>query len=257
MEILDLVVLSAGQGTRVGSLVPKQFMTLADKPVIIHGIEVFERLPYIGTKYVVCAHDQMGQMREVLSEYGISNWVLVEGGEVRSASVRHGLAQVRTERVITHNAVMPLVTERLVNQVVTEDYDCVTTVTPLEHNLCEGEDFGANIVPRRGLKLINTPQSFRTQIFRDCHEKAAREGYIPASDCELMLHYGCQVRFVPGIPENFKITVPLDLIIAEAILKSRAPVSGRRQTPADVTWAARRSRYAGRIENVAAPKQSQ
>jgi len=220
MEILDLVVLAAGRGTRMEEAVPKQFVPLGGQPMIVVGLKVFESLPYIGTKVVVCSQDQMNRMNGILSEYRISNFVLVKGGEVRAESVRNGLDRVRSERVITHNAAMPFVTKRLVDQVVAEDYDCVTTVTPVEYNLCEGEAFAERIVPRAHLKLINTPQSFRTRVFRECHERARRDGYIPQSDCELMLHYGQTVRFVPGTANNIKITTRVDLMVAEMMLRN-------------------------------------
>jgi len=157
-------------------------------------------------------------MHQILLEYRLSHFILVKGGEVRAESVRNGLDHVQSERVITHNAAVPFVTKRLVDQVVAENYDCVTTATPLEYNLCEGEAFGERIVPRARLKLISTPQSFRTRVFRECHERARQDGYTPQSDCELMLHYGYTVRFVPGTASNIKITTQLDLMTAEMML---------------------------------------
>lgn len=207
---------------------PKQFIPLAGKPILIHGLEVFERIDYIATKYIVCSPKQKSRMDEVLQTYHISNYVLVEGGVSRADSVRNGLRQVQSRRVITHNAVMPFVTEHLIHQVAAEDYDCVTTVTPLEYNLCQGDEFGERVVSRQKLKLINTPQSFRTQRFRDCHERARQEGYVPSSDTELMLHYDCTVRFVPGTERNIKITTPLDLAVAEMILLGKRPVANPR-----------------------------
>lgn len=218
MEILDLLVLAAGRGSRMGETTSKQFLLLGGQPIITYCLKVFESLPYIGAKYVVCSGGDIARMSELLAEYRITNFIVVEGGEVRAESVRNGLEHVVTERVITHNAALPFVTKRLVDQVVAEDYDCVTTVTPLEHNLCEGEAFGERVVPRSRLKLINTPQSFRTRVFRECHERARRDGYSPQTDCELMLHYGRTVRFVPGTSANFKITTRVDLFVAEMML---------------------------------------
>jgi 2-C-methyl-D-erythritol 4-phosphate cytidylyltransferase len=226
MGEIDLLVLAAGRGARALDATPKQFVVLAGKPILIHGLEVFERLRYIGTKYIVCRFDQRDRMDDMLRTHRISNYVLVEGGDWRAASVYEGLKHVRRERVITHNAVAPFVTERLVNQVAAEDCDCVTTATPLEYNLCEGEEFAERIVPRQRLRLINTPQSFRTEVFRDCHERARREGYAPASDTELMLHYGRTVRLIPGTEWNFKITTPLDLAVAETILRLHGDTAG-------------------------------
>lgn len=235
MAILDLLVLAAGRGTRARDSVPKQFIVLAGKPILIHGLEVFERLDFVGTKYIVCAPDQRSRTDDVLGEYGISNYVLVDGGQSRADSVCNGLRRVQRERMITHNAVMPFVTEALIARVAAEDYDCVTTATPLEYNLCEGDEFAERIVPRERLRLINTPQSFRTQVFRDCHERARQEGYVPNSDTELMLHYGRTVKLVPGIEQNFKITTPLDLAVAEMILLHRKAAANA-ESPAGQQW---------------------
>jgi len=239
IEVLDLVVLAAGRGTRAQRSAPKQFVDLCGKPMIIYSLEVFEGLPYIGTKYVTCTPDDMGRMHEVLSEYRISDFVLVEGGTTRAESVWNGLVRVQTERVVTHNAAVPFVTKRLVDQVVAEIHDCVTTATPMPYNLCEGEHFAERIVPRARLKLINTPQCFRTQAFRECHERARREGFVPTSDCELMLRYGRTVRLVPGTPQNFKITTPLDMAVAETMLRDPGFLEATSTRRVDVRSASR------------------
>ena len=219
MSKLDLLILAAGRGERLKKDIPKQFLTLCNKPIMIHTLDVFEALPYVGTKIITAAPEYIHQTEDLLSDHNITNFKVIAGGKTRAESVRNGLVHISTERVITHNAVCPFVTETLVQNVVKETYDCVTTVTPLEYNLCKGDDFADHIVERHGLMLINSPQTFKTQCLRDCHERAAQEGYVPGSDCELMLHYGRTVRFVPGSVRNFKITTPLDLLLAEAIMK--------------------------------------
>lgn len=221
MERQDLLVLAAGAGTRVGGEVPKQFLSLGGHPAMVYGIRVFDSVPWIGAKVLVCAPDMMDRAREILEQHAQPGWELVPGGRTRAASVRLGLAHIRSERVLTHNAAMAFVTRRLVEQVRGDD-DCITTATPLEYNLCEGDEFAERIVPRARLKYINTPQSFRTSLFRAAHERAHREGFTPLSDTELMLHCGHTVRFVPGTPANFKITTRTDLLTAEAILREPA-----------------------------------
>lgn len=218
MDIIDLIVLAAGKGTRMNNSMPKQFLHLSGKPIIIHTLQVFEQIPYIGKKYITVHPEMAERMNTLLQKHNISNYVIVNGGSTRAESVRNALSCVKTPRVITHNAVLPFVTPELVDNVASHDHDCVTTVTPLEYNLCLGSDFAERIVHRDGLKLINSPQSFRTDIFRQCHQKALDDDYTPKSDCELMLHYNRKVRFVPGDVKNFKITTRLDLIIAQAIM---------------------------------------
>jgi 2-C-methyl-D-erythritol 4-phosphate cytidylyltransferase len=141
----------------------------------------------------------------------------VEGGKTRQESVRRGLALVKTQRVLVHVAA---VTARTLEQVSAVDADCVTTTTPVETNLVRGDEIAEVAVPRAGLKIINSPQCFRTEVLRECHDRAADQGLAFASETALMLHYKRQVRLVSGPARNFKITTALDFLLAEAILAS-------------------------------------
>ena len=220
VESLDLIVLAAGKATRLKEPVAKQFADLCGKPVIIHALSAFHDLPYLGTKYIAVHHDTLESADRLLRTHGITDFELVCGGETRQESVRLALQHVRTERVITHNAAVPFVTRELIDNVARENYPCVTTVTPVEHNICRGDDFAQHIVPPDSLKLINTPQSFDTKVFRQCHRQAHEARLVVRSDCELMLHYGYRVKFVPGPRELFKITTPNDMILARALAQS-------------------------------------
>ncbi|MCA9215664.1 MAG: 2-C-methyl-D-erythritol 4-phosphate cytidylyltransferase [Planctomycetales bacterium] len=221
MDTLDLIVLAAGAGTRSGVPVAKQFLDLSGKPVIVRALSEFEKLPYIGTKYVAVHRTDIEFADSLLRKHNITGFELVPGGETRQESVRLALNCVRTKRVITHNAALPFVTSELIENVAREDYPCVTTVTAVQTHLCRGDEFAEQIVPIEHLKLINTPQSFDTELFREAHRRASRDGLIFKTDCELMMHYGHRVKFVPGIAENFKITTHLDVILARSIASSQ------------------------------------
>jgi 2-C-methyl-D-erythritol 4-phosphate cytidylyltransferase len=220
VETLDLIVLAAGEATRLGEPVAKQFLDLCGKPVIIHALSTFENLPYVGTKFIAVQRDDVELADHLLRNHKITNFEIVCGGKTRQESVRLALQHVRTRRVITHNAALPFVTKLLIDNVVREDYCCVTTVTPVQQSLCRGDEFARQMVPPEGLKLINTPQSFHTAPFRKCHRKANEDHLVVRTDCELMLHYGYRVKFVQGVSENFKITTPLDMILARALASS-------------------------------------
>lgn len=219
-ELLDLVMPAAGAGTRIGKVVPKHLLDLAGKPVFIHPLLVFERIPAIGRKIIVCQPDCAGATAEALTRHGITNWELTDGGATRQESVRRGLARVTTDRVVIHNAAVALITCDLVRNVIDIDEDCVITATPLEINVVRGDEYAETSVDRRRLKAINTPQSARTAVSRECHARAARDGLSFSSETELMLHFGLKVRLVPGSPHSFKITTRLDLALAEVLLRS-------------------------------------
>jgi 2-C-methyl-D-erythritol 4-phosphate cytidylyltransferase len=217
VEVLDLILLAAGRGTRTVEPVAKQFLKIGGKPVLIHAISKFENLPFVGTKFVTVHPDDMDLVKDLLLQHQITNFALVCGGKTRQESVRLALEQVRTNRVITHNSALPFVSAELIRNVVRENFPCVTTVTPVGYSLCRGKEFAEEMVHPENLQVINTPQSFHTQAFRDCHRRAFEENLEVRTDCELMLRNGFQVKFVKGDPENFKITTPLDVVLAKAL----------------------------------------
>lgn len=90
----------------------------------------------------------------MLSRHQITNFTLVHGGETRQESVRLALEHVQTDRVITHNSAIPCVTSELIRKVVSEDYPCVTTVTPVGYSLCRGADFAEEMVHPEKLQVI-------------------------------------------------------------------------------------------------------
>ncbi|MCA9264551.1 MAG: 2-C-methyl-D-erythritol 4-phosphate cytidylyltransferase [Planctomycetales bacterium] len=223
MEQLDLIVLAAGRGTRTGLTLPKQFLLLRDRPVLVHSASVYASSSHVGEKFITVDAEDVDRVSNLLREYGLDDFQLVLGGATRQESVRNALQRVRTRRVLTHNAAVPFVSLAMIESVVQHDCPCVTTVTPFPYSLCRGDDFARETVDGRGLKLINSPQSFHTAIFLKCHEDAASEGLAFRTDCELLMHYGHEVRFVEGSGENFKITTPMDVMLAQAIAATRGP----------------------------------
>jgi 2-C-methyl-D-erythritol 4-phosphate cytidylyltransferase len=215
---MDLVFLCAGRGTRVGLELPKQFVDLHGQPLMTYALQAYEKLPFVGQKIIV--HDPCDRERieRILREHGISNTVLVEGGSTRQESVRAGLDQAATPRILTHNAAVPFVTSEMVERVLAEDADCVTTATEVQDNLVRFEKNALLPVSRRGLQIINSPQSFHTARFRDAHTRGKAEGKQFNSDAELMLHYGYSLILVPGPAWSFKVTDRVDLALAETIL---------------------------------------
>jgi 2-C-methyl-D-erythritol 4-phosphate cytidylyltransferase len=214
---LDLILLAAGRGTRAIEPVAKQFLDVGGKLMLIHALSKFEGLPFVGTKYVTVHPDDMTFVQDLFLQHQITNFELVCGGKTRQESVRLALEHVRTDRVITHNAAVPFVTREQIRNVVRENYPCVTTVTPVGYSLCRGQDFAEEMVHPDKLQVINTPQTFHTKEFRECHRKAYQENQEVRTDCELMLGNGYQVKFVQGDPENFKITTPLDVVLAKSL----------------------------------------
>ena len=219
MSKLDLILLAAGKGTRTTLPVAKQFLNLAGTPVIIHALQPFERLAFVNRKIIAAPEDALVEVADLLERHAITNFHVIAGGSTRQESVRRALEHVGTERVLTHNAALPFVTEEMIKQVVAHDDPCVTTVTPMHYVLCRGADFATEMVNMTDLNIINTPQSFDTALFRQCHQLALSDQISARTDCELMMKYGHAVRFVKGDACNFKITTELDVVTAEALMQ--------------------------------------
>src|ERR1700712_679369 len=99
-EPIDLVFLCAGRGTRVGLDLPKQFLDLQGKPVMIHALEVYDPLPFVAQKIIVHDPVDADRIEEILQNAGILHYVLTPGGTTRQESVRRGLACTTTARVL-------------------------------------------------------------------------------------------------------------------------------------------------------------
>jgi 2-C-methyl-D-erythritol 4-phosphate cytidylyltransferase len=218
MEEIDVVVPSAGLGLRMGLSMPKQFALLGGIPLIVHPLRTFQNIEWIGQLIVVHGQGQAAHVTDILNRFSIQNCVLVEGGPTRQESVRLGLSRVRTPRVIIHNAAVALVEQSAIELVASVNGDCITTATRLEVNIVCGDDFAEKALPKERLSVINSPQCFVTSVLKNCHQRATEAQMEFASETELMLHYNHSVRLVRGTPRNFKITTPIDLMVAEAML---------------------------------------
>lgn len=214
----DLLVLAGGSGKRIKASIPKQFLPLRGVPLIAHSLMEFERVLWIGKKIIVHPRDWETQTISILKEFGITNYTLVEGGNTRQESVANGLQYTTTDRIITHNAAVALVTTSHIERLKDSIDDCVTTATPLQHNLVAGDSWAQEPLPRTNLKVINSPQSFDRKVITHCHNLAHNEGIQTQSDAELLLNYGYKVRLVEGDARIFKITTPIDFALAELFL---------------------------------------
>lgn len=218
MEQLDVIILAAGRGMRVGATAAKQFLELGGIPVLVRTLSKFDGLPFVASRIVVCPADAMEQTATLLASHGITDCQIIAGGNTRQQSMRNALLHVSTRRVITHNSALPFVTRELIANVVHNEAPCVTTATSFELRLCRGTDTASAVVDHSNLKLINTPQSFQTALFRSCHQQAFEQNLAFHTDCDLMMYFGHEVRLVEGSPLNFKITTTLDLLLAEALV---------------------------------------
>ena len=217
------IIVAGGTGQRMGTVVPKQFLSVEGKPILLHTIDQFVAA-FSDINFVIvlpAGYIQEGQ--ELIASSGlIQQCQFVAGGETRFQSVKNGLAQVDQEAIVfVHDAVRCLLTPALIQrcfQQAVEKGSAIPAVSSTDTiRIVEGSKH--HVVDREKVMMIQTPQTFNAALLI----KAFEQAYQPAftDEANVVEASGTPVYLVDGEFENIKITRPLDLAIAEYILAKR------------------------------------
>lgn len=221
------VIVAAGSATRMNGI-DKILAPLRGEPVIIHTIRAFQKAACIDEIVLVARGDQLEQLRTLLGRYGFNKVLaLTAGGETRMDSVRAGLEAVSPETVLVaiQDGARPLVTEELICRSVdlALSYHAAAPAIPVTDTIKQvGEDGHVEkTLNREALRAVQTPQIFDKDLLEVAWQRAKKEKLVYTDDCSAMEGLGVHVYLTEGSTENIKITTPLDLKIAELILKER------------------------------------
>ena len=224
---VNAVVVAAGQGTRMGSVVPKPFLSLGGRPLILHTLSCFAASQVHRVVLVTAAKDLARCEELIRSDPRLRNLecVLQPGGLTRQDSVRHGLKRLDSdcEVVVIHDGVRPFVSSRLIDRCVDLAFQegAVAVGTPVRETVkvVTADRRVRETPPRDSLWKVQTPQVFRTEIIRKAYDQAEQEGAKATDDAMLVERLGISVILLEGERTNIKITVPEDLLFAEALLR--------------------------------------
>ena len=215
------VIVAAGEGRRFGG--PKQFALLGGRPLIERCIEKFEGHGGVDTIILVLPDALMG---EDLGRRFRKIAAIVAGGPRRQDSVRNGLSAVRRsgrDIVLIHDGARPLVASDLIGRIIEETTRSGAAVPVLAladtvKEVREGGILGTH--DRSVLYRAQTPQGFFYEILEEALAAAEREGFVGTDEASLVERTGRRIAAVAGDPRNIKITTPLDVRIAEALLEA-------------------------------------
>ncbi len=226
-----MIVLAGGIGKRIGRPIPKQFLLLGGNPLLVHVLEKARALPEIERVVITCPASHLDETRQLIANHRFDErFTCIEGGVTRQESVYNGLASLEGfDSIVIHEAVRPLVgVEEFRALVRAPDANAMYGI-PIPFTVLKGQDYVEDLLERRELVNVQLPQKFDAAVLREAHEAARRDGATFTEDASLVFHYtGARVRILPGSDRNIKITMPNDLVVAEAI---HADMVGRNPEP--------------------------
>ena len=233
MKMVIAGIVAGGVGTRMGqNIMPKQFLNIAGKPIIVHTIEKFLASPQIDGIVVGVHAEWMHVMNDLLDKYfiGESGIVVVTGGKNRNETIKNIVNGARENFkadentiLVSHDAVRPFLSLRIIedNVKAAEKFGVCDTVVGSTDTIVQSEEDGfiTNIPVRSTMYQGQTPQSFRIGLFEEVYSSMTEEELDIVTDaCKMFFMRGHKVRLVEGDVSNFKVTYPFDLKMAKTIL---------------------------------------
>ena len=224
------LIIAGGIGARMLSAIPKQFITVNDKPIIIYTLEAFEKHPNIDAIAVVCIEGWEIILQNYAKEYNITKLkYIAPSGKSGQESIKNGLDELakfysREDIVLIHDAIRPMVSSEIISECinVTREKGNAVVCIPCQEAMLETVD-GASAVsayPRDNLKRTQTQQGFTLGSILDTHKKAKEMGITNSvASCTLLVETGQTVYFSKGSEKNIKLTTSEDLAIFRALLK--------------------------------------
>ena len=223
------LVIAGGVGARMGGDVPKQFLYINGKYVIVYTLEAFQKNPEIDAIGLVCVDGWIDTVWECAKQYGITKLeFIVDGGRNGQESILKGLTEAKKrysdeDIILVHDGVRPMVTQRIITDCIadTKEYGNAITCVPCQEAMLVTEDgvTSSQSYPRSRLKRTQTPQCFYIGDLWNLHQEAIAEGNTNSvSSCTLMVEMGRSVHMTLGSEKNIKLTTPDDLDIFETFL---------------------------------------
>jgi 2-C-methyl-D-erythritol 4-phosphate cytidylyltransferase len=213
------IIVAGGTGTRMNSDVPKQFLLLSGRPLLMHCLSAFKKASAEIELVIVLPEAFIQEWEKLCRVYGTDIiHKLALGGQTRFHSVKNALSLVSNEGfVAVHDGVRPLVTHELINCSFDSAESCGNAVpaVPVNDSLRSLDGLECRTEDRRRFRIIQTPQVFRASIIKKAYEQVFDVTFT--DDATVVERTGEQINLVPGDPRNLKITSPEDLLIAESL----------------------------------------
>lgn len=215
------IILSGGSGTRLGTTIPKQYLTVKNRPIISYCLETFANHPDIGGMIVVAAREWHELIKEELHNRSSMSITFAEPGETRQLSIFNGLNAIKNigddDWIIIHDAARPLVSDKLITDCLNsryDNYDGSLPVIPVKDTIYQSADRNAitGLLDRNTLFAGQAPEAFNLHKYLDAHKNMTTNELLKINgSSELAYKMGLKIKLIPGDPRNLKITDSSDL----------------------------------------------
>lgn len=219
----NVIIVAGGKGLRMGNELPKQFIAIEGKPILMHTIEAFYSFDRRMNIVVVLPADFIDYWHKTCREHDFKIYhTIVSGGETRFHSVKNGLEQVQQGLVAVHDAARPLVSVSLIDRAFQEAaiHKAVIPVIDVADSLrrmIDGTE--SEIIDRSDIKQVQTPQVFKCHMIKEAYKVDFNPSFT--DDASVVESNGGKIHLIEGERQNVKITTPFDLEIAEFIISKR------------------------------------
>lgn len=218
------IIVAGGAGSRMGSEIPKQFLLLRGEPVLMHTLRVFSGISSITEIILVLPESQIDYWKDLCKQhnYNIAHTV-VKGGNTRFQSVSNGLSIVNNPDALVaiHDGVRPLVSADVVEScfIAAEQFgSAIPVIKPVE-SVRLFDKISTYPFDREKVYLVQTPQVFKASLIKQSYNTAWQPSFT--DDASVIEFSGESIHIIEGNRENIKITTPMDLMIAEVMLKNK------------------------------------
>ena len=217
-----IIIVAGGKGLRMGSDIPKQFLPICGKPVLMRTLERFRQYSPTLQIILVLPKAQQDYWQKLCKEYAFDiDYQLADGGETRFHSVQNGLAKIpdNAQGVVgVHDGVRPFPSIDVIRNCyeTAREKKAVIPVIPVVETVRHLKGDTSVTVPRNDYRLVQTPQTFDIQLLKEANRQPYNDGFT--DDASVVEAFGFDITLVEGNRENIKITTPYDLKIAEVLI---------------------------------------
>ena len=217
-----IIIVAGGKGLRMGSDIPKQFLPIGGKPVLMRTLERFREYSPTLQIILVLPKAQQDYWHQLCEDYNFEvEYVLADGGETRFHSVQNGLAKIPDDAegvVGVHDGVRPFPSIDVIRNCyeTARTAKAVIPVIPVVETVRHLQGNTSETVPRNDYRLVQTPQTFNIQLLKAANKQPYYDGFT--DDASVVEAFGFNITLVEGNRENIKITTPYDLKIAEVLI---------------------------------------